>query len=1080
MSIKRTIITAATIVVSVAMVASVVGAQTPTVAQLMAQLAALQSQLSALQGAPAAAGTGACTGVTFTRNLTVGATGSDVKCLQQILSVTPQSGYFGPKTLAAVKAYQTANGMTAANQVGPMTRAKLNASLGSVTPGTPVVTPVTGSVSATLASDNPSSGAVVNNQARAGLLNINFTGTGTVTSVTLQRSGISTSNTLSSVYLFDGATRLTSGYSFNTNGQLVMNGLNIAVNGSHEISVAGDVYTAATADSSSIAVAMIGYTANGSTVSANVMGNSMAVVAGSAATANFPTGLSVSPLPTIINAGSINQTLWSQQISISPRAVMFYGMTVKMIGSAPTNSLANVNLYVDGTLVGTSTINANNQFVFAVSNPVTLTTGSHLIEVRGDVVGGATRSFYLSLEQGSDVALKDSQLGVYIATVSNGGTTAASNVNGGLVTLGGVIAGTANITVNQDTTFSNTTTLVGGVANTTLASFTFTAYGEDTKVTDITFTPSITGQDAGSHSMTTLSNVGLYINGGQIGSNKTATNNSPLEFSNLGSQLTVALGSPVTVSIKGDVISSATDPSTYVNTNYASGTISFAVASGMTQGLSSQTTGILPTSVGGQSLSVSSSNVIFGATTGYAATTAAPNSTVQLGSFTLQTGSAEGVTLNNISVTFPAGTNTLVTANQLSNLTVRVNGVTVGSPIGQPVIITPNNFSVSIPVSISSTAKIDVYGTIGSSTTPATVAPSMLVTYRGTTSNLTGYTGGGAVGTPVTSVTALTGVASIVTAGVSLVPSASLSAQFVSGNSSTALPIATFNVAVGNGVGGAVLKDLTFAVNANTISSVTVNGKTGTVVGTSVTVPSVGITVPSDSSGVNIPVTVQLVPVGQGSAGVSNSAVKLVLTGATYNNGSTVATVAANADGSGSTTINVGPQGGTALALVGSVPTIQLANSSTSGLTLGKQQIGTFTIAAGNGGDIKVQTIPFSVTIGGATASTTLASVELDDANGNALNGTPGTPTGTLSAGLFTFPSTGRTITKGTSETYTVYATIGGTLGTTTGSSSVTFNLAPKASFTWTDVAGSTLGSNTNIAGTNIYGYSTNSQTKTN
>ena len=1089
MSIKKTIIVTAAILASVAMVAPTLAGAT-TVSDMMAQISALQAQLSALQGGtPVPTGGVACQGVTFTRNLVVGSTGSDVKCLQVLLNANGytlaatgagspgmETSYFGPRTLVVIKAFQKAKGMVPANQVGPQTRLALNALLGSGTYVPPVVINQTGSVSAQLAIDNPSSAAVVNNEARAALLNINFTGTGTVTSVTLQRSGISTADTLSSVYLFDGATRLTSGYSFNTNGQLTMNGLNIAVNGSHEVSVSADVASGAATNASSIAVTLVGF--NGG--SANVMGNTFTIVAGQAATANLPTGSTPSPAATTINAGSVNQTLWSQQISISPRAVLFSGFTVKQIGSAPSNTLANVGLYIDGTLASTSTINSNNQFVFTVSNPVTLVTGSHLIEVRGDVVSGATRSFYLSLEQGSDIVLKDSQLGVYLATTTTGGGT-ATNINSGLVTLGGVVTGTANITVNQDTTFSNTTTLVGGVANTTLASFTFTAYGEDTKVTDITFTPHIgSGLDASTDSLTTLANVGLYVNGGQIGSNKTATNNSPLTFSSLGSQLTVAIGSPVTVSIKGDVISATTD--TFPSQNYASGTISFTEASGITQGLSSQTTGILPAGVGGQSLSVSSTNVQFGATTGYAATTAAPNSTVQLGSFTLQTGSAEGVTLNNISVTFPnnASQNTLVYNNQLSNLTIRVNGATVGSPIGQPVLTTPNNFSVSIPVGISSTAKVDVYGTIGSSTIARTVTPSVLVTYRGSTSNLTGYTGGGATGTAVAGVTANTGVATIVTAGVSLVPSSSLSPQFVSGNSSTTLPIATFNVAASNSVGGAVLKDLTFTVNVNTISSVTVNGKTASVVGTSVTVPSVGITVPSDSSGVNIPVTVTLVPVGQGSSGVSNSDVELILSGITYNNGSTVATVAANADGSGSQTITVGPQGGTVLKLVGSVPTVTLANSSTSGLTLGKQQIGTFTIAAGNGGDIKVQTIPFSVTIGGITASTTLASVELDDANGNALNGTPGTPTGSLSAGVFTFPSTGRTITKGTSETYTVYATIGGTLGNTTGSSSVTFNLAPKASFTWTDIAGSALGSNTNIPGTNIYGYPTNSQTKTN
>jgi peptidoglycan hydrolase-like protein with peptidoglycan-binding domain len=235
MSIKRTIITTLVALALVAVVAPVVGAQSMTVAQLQAEIAQLTSQLSQLSGttAPAttASGTGACAGVTFTRNLKVGSSGSDVKCLQQILSVTPMSGYFGPKTLAAVQAYQTAQGLTPAAQVGPMTRAKLNASLGApvvvlpgqpVQPGQPVITP-TGSITAVVASDSPAAGAIVNGQATADLLHINFTGTGTVTSVTLQRTGISDQNALTNVYLYDGNTRLTSGYSFNCYKRLTRN-----------------------------------------------------------------------------------------------------------------------------------------------------------------------------------------------------------------------------------------------------------------------------------------------------------------------------------------------------------------------------------------------------------------------------------------------------------------------------------------------------------------------------------------------------------------------------------------------------------------------------------------------------------------------------------------------------------------------------------------------------------------------------------------------------------------------------------------------------------------------------------------
>jgi hypothetical protein len=67
----------------------------------------------------------------FTRDLSYGMNNSEVKDLQIILkskgylAATPNSN-FGPQTLAAVKAYQVANGLPATGLVGPATRALLN------------------------------------------------------------------------------------------------------------------------------------------------------------------------------------------------------------------------------------------------------------------------------------------------------------------------------------------------------------------------------------------------------------------------------------------------------------------------------------------------------------------------------------------------------------------------------------------------------------------------------------------------------------------------------------------------------------------------------------------------------------------------------------------------------------------------------------------------------------------------------------------------------------------------------------------------------------------------------------------
>lgn len=87
-----------------------------------------------------------CVGITFTRDLRIGMSGDDVKCLQALLEVTPQTGYFGPLTAEAVKRFQekyaseilTPLGLTSGTgYVGARTRAKLNELLTPPTPPAP-------------------------------------------------------------------------------------------------------------------------------------------------------------------------------------------------------------------------------------------------------------------------------------------------------------------------------------------------------------------------------------------------------------------------------------------------------------------------------------------------------------------------------------------------------------------------------------------------------------------------------------------------------------------------------------------------------------------------------------------------------------------------------------------------------------------------------------------------------------------------------------------------------------------------------------------------------------------------------
>ncbi|MDO8530261.1 MAG: trypsin-like peptidase domain-containing protein [bacterium] len=123
-----------------------------TVEELQAQLNYLNSQLQQLQGSSGVPA--ACVGVNFLRNLRVGSNGTDVKCLQQLLnqdSATQVSAtgmgskgnetvLFGSLTKLAVIKFQekyaseilTPSGLLrGTGQVGPATRAKLNAMLAS-------------------------------------------------------------------------------------------------------------------------------------------------------------------------------------------------------------------------------------------------------------------------------------------------------------------------------------------------------------------------------------------------------------------------------------------------------------------------------------------------------------------------------------------------------------------------------------------------------------------------------------------------------------------------------------------------------------------------------------------------------------------------------------------------------------------------------------------------------------------------------------------------------------------------------------------------------------------------------------
>lgn len=105
---------------------------------LLATIRSLQAQLGQSGGT-----TTTVSSTVFTRDLTIGSTGSDVTALQTWLIgkgyaiPAGATGYFGTQTQAAVAAFQTANGiMPTAGYFGPVTRTRVVAIIAATNPGT--------------------------------------------------------------------------------------------------------------------------------------------------------------------------------------------------------------------------------------------------------------------------------------------------------------------------------------------------------------------------------------------------------------------------------------------------------------------------------------------------------------------------------------------------------------------------------------------------------------------------------------------------------------------------------------------------------------------------------------------------------------------------------------------------------------------------------------------------------------------------------------------------------------------------------------------------------------------------------
>ena len=867
----------------------------------------------------------------------------------------------------------------------------------------------------------------------------------TVKSIRLKRIGVSSDNSLSNVYLYNGNTKLTdagslsSGYvTFaNANGIITVNAgqtvtvtvkADVAANANGnigmEIESASDITSSGAAVSGSFPVA-------GNLMSITTVSDLATVTVNSKPTASGTT----------INAGTTAATLWSDNLNVGQKAVKLSYVSFRQIGSISVDAVQNLKLFVNGAQAGaTASVDTNGRVNFDLSAaPVLLNTGASTVELRGDIVKGSSYNFTFSIQTASDMVLTDTNYGVNVAltgnTVSLPLSPDATTINAG------------NISIQRDPAFTSTQ-FVANQAQTVLGQWTLKAYGEDVKVQSLKVLLNMAGTAAINEG---FNNVSVYVNGGTVGSSQNAVATAAGAFGartltfGTTNLFTIPAGTTVTVTVKGDSTLNS-------NTGITSAEADLIAPNQGFEGVNSFTySPTIDTTYTGVSLTAGTSNATASANGSYTSQNLSGNTVKQkIGSFMIQASSADGVNVTSLKVGLRNASNTadLLSSDLtgLANLYIVTPDMTSGSNPVSPSAL--NNFSTNFTVAANQSTEVDVYADL-SNTTLVPFMTTLIGNGNGSTSHQAVTINNGA-NTPAAA------AGQVITVGTGSLSTISLSnsspvKQIVVGGT-TLQSVATYNF-VASTAGGVTISELGFNGLNDAVSSVTVGGSTATVVNHTALVTGLNLVIPAGYGGLDVPVTANFAPVGLN--GVTDKAVTLNLSHVKYIAGGTTTIN----DENGATTQGVfklsiiSGVAANPMFVAGVAPIVNLVAAS-GNLSTGVTKIGSVTVLAPTGSMTMVQ-LPLVLSASGATFTASSSIVVKDAATGNNITSTTNNGNGIAAAGgvaTVTF-NPYDTISSGTTaKTYDIYANVA-TIAGNAGTGRVTLGLSSTlTSFVWNDI----------------------------
>lgn len=705
-------------------------------------------------------------GFQFTKNLKLGTRDDEVKSLQIFLnsdadtlvaasgagSAGNETTYFGNATKAAVMKFQTKYGITpVAGYWGSISRAKANtlvgsgssststtcasgaafdpvtgqacatstipgclpgyafsATTGQACTGTTVVT--TGTLSAAVASDNPGVSTLITGQSIADLAHFTLTNGSTeevkITSLELQRLGVSADATLANVYLFDGATRLTDAGTVSS-GKVTFNATNgvivIPANTSKVISVKADILAGSNGQTVGIALSGITSSAQLSAI-LPLNGNIHSIANANLATVAFGNVLGTNLLPGNTTSDPMdNVVVWQNTVTIGNRNVIFNKISLKQINSVEAKDLTNFRLVVDGTEIATlASLDSNGYLTFSGLNK-TLTTGNRVIKVIANLLGGSGRIAQFSVRNKADVEFKDSEYSALVAATNVPATAGTITINPGVLSV-----------------TKSSTSVSGKVANNgsnvSLAKYEFKAYGEPVKVE--TLTAGFAYVDAGGvvvNAAATIRNGKIYVNGAQVGSTTTIAAGGTQFTTNF----VVTPGTTAVVEIYGDVFDNDGTGS-FENND----TLTFSLllgASNATKQVSYGTINVPTANTPANQVTVAEGTLTVGKTSAYAnQNVVVPQTLYKVGSWDISGSATENVNVNTLGIDITQTGNSGDGLGDFDEDDIKdaYLKITVAGGTAQDLTIKPtmaatnNNWPVSITLEKNQTMKVELWARI--------------------------------------------------------------------------------------------------------------------------------------------------------------------------------------------------------------------------------------------------------------------------------------------------------------------------------------------------------------------------------